>query len=492
MTDGAMTDGATTDGATTDPPPGEGDQATAPASPGFRTWLIVWAGQFASMIGSNFTNFALAVYVYRLTDSATTLGIILALGLLPATVAAPFAGSLVDRWGPKRTLLISGVGSMIVMLSLAPLLTTDNFQVWQVYVIVMVTSALGALQIPAFGALTPRLVPKAHLGRANGMRMVAVAVSQVLAPVGAGFLLVAIDLRGIVIIDVLSYGLAIVSVALVRIPHRRPAPVAGAAKTTLLSEFGEAWSYVAARRGLLTLLFFLASINFSAGFMELLINPLVLAFTSSKALGTVLSIGGVGMIIAGTAVSVWGGPRRRVRSILGLAVVLAAATVVGAARPNVALIAVATFVFMGALVFIATMQQTIWQTKVEPRLMGRVMALITMVGLIPQLIANILAGVFVDNIFEPLVGRDHVKSPAVATLVGNGPGRGIALLMMLVGVLIAVTTAVAALNPRLRRLEDELPDVIADKDAEAADVVPGDDADRAGEPVAAPVTGPSR
>lgn len=461
----------------TDKAPEKAEQhpGTGPSRAGFRTFSIVWVGQFASMLGANFTSFALAVHVYQVTDSATALGVILALGLLPASIAAPFAGSLVDRWGSKRTLLISSVGTMLVMLAMAPLLTGDGFAVWQVYVIVIMTSALTSLQIPALGALTPLLVPKRHLGRANGMRMVAIAVSHVLAPVSAGFLLVAVDLIGIVILHIVSFGLAIVTIAVAPVPRVPRDPVADGTRSSLLSEFAVAWRYVAVRRGLLTLLIFLASVNFSAGLLELLINPLVLSFASAKELGTVLSVGGLGMVLAGTAVSVWGGPKRKIRGVLVCAVVLAVAVIAGSVRPNITLIATAAFVFLGALVALATTHQVIWQTKVEPQLLGRVMALITMVGLIPQLFANVLAGVAVDHVFEPLVGRDSVRSPAVAALVGDGPGRGIALCMMLVGVLILASTAIAALSPRLRRIEDELPDVTLETETET-ETGPGRDA----------------
>ena len=78
---------------------------------GLRAYLTVWAGQFLSLLGSGLSGFALGVYVYRLTGSATTLGVIFALGLLPSILAAPFAGSLVDRWGTRRALLVSNAGT---------------------------------------------------------------------------------------------------------------------------------------------------------------------------------------------------------------------------------------------------------------------------------------------------------------------------------------------------------------------------------------------
>jgi MFS family permease len=435
----------------------------AAQSSGFRTFVVIWIGQFASLVGTNLSGFALGVYIYELTGSATKLGFIFALAILPAILASPFTGALVDRWGSRRALIVGNVGAMIVTMVLALLLATDTFALWNGYLVVAATSVLWALEVPAFASLVPHLVAKRHLGRANGMRMFATAASDVLAPVAAGFLLLAVDIYGIVIIDFLSFGLAITTLLLVRIPDTR----AEAAKErtggvrAMLVEFSEGWRYVAARRGLLALLLFLGAVNFSAGFVDLLITPLVLAFDSAGGLGTVLSIGGVGMIITSVVVSTWGGPRRRVRGMLGFSLVLAVATIVGSMRPSLLLVAAAAFVFMGVLGIIITTNQSIWQTKVEPHLLGRVMALLNMVATFPQVVAYTVAGTTAERVFEPLVGRDEVRSGLVP-LIGDGPGRGAALLMMVMGLLIAVWVAVFAMNSRLRHLEDELPDVISE------------------------------
>jgi MFS family permease len=366
--------------------------------------------------------------------------------------------------------MVSNVGAMLVMSVLAMLLFTHTFAVWHVYVVVAAMSVLSALEVPAFASLAPKLVPKQHLGRANGMRMFALAASEVLAPVAAGFLLLAIHIYGIILIDFLSFGLAILTLFMVRIPHaRQEAEATTGGARTLLAEFRDGWRYVAGRRGLLALLLFFGAVNFSAGFIDLLLTPLVLAFSSSDALGTVLSIGGLGMIATSLAVSAWGGPRQRVRGILGFSLVLAVATVIGSARPSVALVAVAAFAFMGALGIIISTNQSIWQTKVEPHLLGRAMAIQNMVASVPQLLAYALAGLAADRVFEPLVGHNEVRSRTVAMVIGDGPGRGIALLMMVMGLLIALSVGFAAMNPRLRHLEDELPDVTPETDGAVAE-----------------------
>jgi DHA3 family macrolide efflux protein-like MFS transporter len=436
------------------------------ARPGFRAFAILWSGQFASLTGSGLSSFALGVYAYLHTGSVTTLGLVYALAYLPFILASPFTGSLVDRWGPRRAMVVATVAAACVMLVLAVLLATGTFAVWTIYLVVSGISVTEALQTPAFEAALPALVPNQQLGRANGMRMLAVAGSQLLAPVAAGFLLLAIHLSGIVLMDGLSYLLALVTLAAVRIPvhgdeeagPRRNSPAA------LLADFGQAWRYITARPGLLALLVFTALVNFCGGFVQLLITPLVLALGSAAALGTVLSCAGIGMVVASVAMSAWGGPKRRVDGILGFSLLMGVAMVAGSLRPDTVLIASAAFVVLGSSAIVIACNQVVWQTKVEPRLLGRTMALLSVVFSAPQLVAFALAGLIADRVFVPLTGRHEVRSPVFQALVGNGPGRGYALLIMVVGVLIALCAAAGARYPRLRRLDQDLPDLTGDTD----------------------------
>jgi MFS transporter, DHA3 family, macrolide efflux protein len=440
---------------------------------GFRAFAILWSGQFASLAGSGLSNFALGVYAYLHTGSVTTLGLVYALAYLPFVLASPFTGPLVDRWGPRRALVVSNVGASVVMLALAASLAAGSFAVWHLYIVVACIAALGALEMPAFESAIPALVGRRQLGRANGMRMLAEGTSRLVAPVAAGFLLLAIHLSGVILMDCVSYAVALLSLAAVRIPRYLESADAAAPRaatpSNLLHDFGQAWHYITARRALVALLVFTALVNFCGGFVQLLITPLVLALGSPATLGTVLSAAGTGMVVASLAMSVWGGPRRRrVDAILWFSLLMGVAMIAGALRPDTALIAAAGFMVLGSSAIVITCNQLIWQTKIEPRLLGRTMALLGIAFSAPQLLAYALAGVAADRIFVPLAGRDEVRSPVLRVLVGNGPGRGFALLIMLMGVLIAACVLGGALYPRLRRLDAELPDRTADADASAA------------------------
>jgi hypothetical protein len=95
-----------------------------------------------------------------------------------------------------------------------------------------------------------------------------------------------------------------------------------------------------------------------------------------------------------------------------------------------------------------------------------------MVANAPQLVAYLLAGLAVDRVFQPLVGRDEVRSPVVAALVGHGPGRGIALLLMVMGVLIIGCVIAGFAYPRLRHVDDELADASGEEPPMPVEPVP--------------------
>src|SRR4028118_1591970 len=76
---------------------------------GLRTFGLMWFGQLVSLAGSTLTRFALGVWVYERTGSATQFALITLFAFVPGLLAAPFAGALVDRWDRRWTLFWSAL-----------------------------------------------------------------------------------------------------------------------------------------------------------------------------------------------------------------------------------------------------------------------------------------------------------------------------------------------------------------------------------------------
>ncbi len=212
---------------------------------------------------------------------------------------------------------------------------------------------------------------------------------------------------------------------------------------SLRSDLSFGWRYISARPGLVGLLVFFAVVNFLWGMVGALVTPMILSWTSSDALGAIISIAGVGMLAGSVIMSVWGGPRRRINGVLNFEMLSGLCFVLMGLRPSFWLVAAGAF---GAHVTIAIVfgsNQAIWQSKVEPQLQGRVFATQQMVARSMAPLAYLLAGLLADRVFDPLLGVDGPLAGSVGQVLGTGPGRGIGLLFVLMGVAKVAITLLA-------------------------------------------------
>ncbi|MCJ7658362.1 MAG: MFS transporter [Anaerolineales bacterium] len=440
------------------------------ASHGMRTFIVVWFGQLVSTIGSGLTGFALGVWVYQETGSTTLFAMNMLAYAIPNLVVSPFAGALVDRWDRRKIMILSDTGAGLATLSVAALLVTGNLEVWHVFVATAVSASFTTFQWPAYSATTTLLVPKKQLGRAGGMVQIGEAVSQLLAPAAAGALFVTTGLKGVVLIDFVTYLIAVGTLLLVRFPQPETSEEGEQSKGSLLSEAVYGWKYIAARSGLLGLLLIFAAFNFLNCLIYPLIAPLIFDMTSPDVLGYLASIVGVGMLIGTLVMSVWGGPKRRIHGVLFFLFLAGLFTMGFGISSSLTVMAVSGFFLFLVLPVINGSSQAIWQSKVAPDVQGRVFAVRRMIASSIMPIAYILAGPLNDKIFKPLlVEGGTLADTYVGQVIGVGPSRGTGLLFIVIGFLSALVALSGYLSPRVRNVEDELPDVITEASTEQAE-----------------------
>lgn len=433
--------------------------AAAPP-PAFRTFLLVWAGQLVSWVGSGFTSFALGVWVYQATGSVTGYAMALVAATLPTILLLPFAGALVDRWDRRRTMIVADTVSALATLALALLLHADRLQIGHIYLASVVHAACGAFQWPAFSAATTLLVPKHLLGRAAGMVEFAYATSGILSPLLAGMLIGRIGIPGVMVVDCVTFLAAVGTLAAVRFP--RPA-ARGDARTSLWAEVRFGVRYVAERPGLTRLLAFFSSINLFANFPTVLIVPLVLSFATPAVLGATLSTGAAGLLLGGMLMSAWGGPRARVRGIVAGGGLLGLSMMLTGLRPWAPLVAAGLFFFNLCAPVMNGCSQAVWQVKVPPEFQGRVFAIRRMIATCTAPVCYLVAGPLADGVFAPLLAPGGALAGSLGPLLGGtGPGRGIGLLFVVMGGMCVVVTVAGFLSPGLMRMEDDLPDALPD------------------------------
>jgi MFS family permease len=217
-------------------------------------FVAVWSAGLLSLTGTAMTGFALGVWVYRTTGSATQFAAIVTVLYLPQVLITAVTGMLADRYSRRRLMLTANVGAVAVSIGLGLTVLTGGLTTVVVYLATLLFSVCSAIQYPAYAASVPLLVPARQLGRANGMVQLAAASSRTLAPAIAAALLPVVDILGIVVIDLVTFGYMALTLAIVRIPQPAAAAPAAAGVRRFLRDIGAGWAFIIADPGLLRLL----------------------------------------------------------------------------------------------------------------------------------------------------------------------------------------------------------------------------------------------
>ncbi|MEV2237220.1 amino acid adenylation domain-containing protein [Micromonospora sp. NPDC049891] len=441
------------------PTPGARTALDTAPPPSLRRFGLVAAGQIVSGMGTALTTFAVPLWIYTQTGSLARFALFAVLAVLPGLLVAPLAGALVDRFSRRRVLVAACVAAGSANAVLAALVLVDLVEVWHFYPFTAWLSVALAFQRLAFVSAVPQLVPKRFLGHANGLAQTAVGLTQFTVPLLAVALLQAVGLRGILLIDVASYLFALGVLAVVRFPRT----LALRRREGIGAEILAGLRYSLRRREFRAMLAFFAALNFFLFPVLFLLSPLVLGFAELDDVARVALTGGVGAATGGLVMLVWGGPRRRrMRAVLFGTLGIAAAAVVTGLRPNLLLIGAGAFGMYLALGIVNGVYNTIIQTKVPPRVHGRVFALNQMVAQSTLPLGWGLVAPAAARVVEPMLLADGALAGSVGLVIGVGPGRGHGLLYVLFGVGIALIALVSLATPVLARFDDVVPDAPPD------------------------------
>ncbi|GIV74386.1 MULTISPECIES: MFS transporter [Caldilinea] len=432
---------------------------------GMTAFIVIWTGQVFSLLGTAMTRFALTIWVFQETGEATALALMGFFSFAPLVIFSPIAGALVDRWNRKLVMILSDLGAGLATIAILLLYVNGRLEVWHLYVAGAFAGVFESFQFPAFSAAMSVLVPKAQYGRANGLLSLAEAASSIAAPVLAGILLSVIGIAGVMVIDIATFILAVAAVLLVVVPQPRRSAEALAAASTIWREAIYGFIYIWRRKSLLGVQLTFAISNFFSSIGMVLIAPMVLARTAANelALATVQSAMGVGGLVGGLVMTVWGGPKNRVHGVLlgFIGSSLLGLIPLGLGQ-NVAVWSIGAFLLLFFIPITNASNQALWQSKVPPDLQGRVFATRRLIAQISGPLGILLAGPLADRVFEPAMRSGGALQPLFAPFFGEGHGAGMALLIVIVGIL-GVSAGVVGYLVRVIREVDVL---LADHDAE--------------------------
>lgn len=328
----------------------------------FRRYFI---GQTTSWLGDGLLPVAISFAVLDLTGSATDLGLVLAVRMVPIIVFLLVGGVWADRLPRQLVMIASDVVRGGTQAILAALLLTGSAELWHLLVLQAVYGTGEAFWRPASTALLPSIVSKGQLQQANALMAVAVNGSYTVGPVLAGILVSTVGSGAAIAIDAATFGVSTVALLLLRVPPlQRPAE-----PTTFLADLREGWREFVSRTWLWVI------VVHAALFHLLVIAPLMVLgpVVADRELGGAADWGfiaaciGVGVIVGSASASRLNPARPLFVGVLCFSLGSALlAAVLGLPAPTL-VIAVAGF-FSGAtegfieVAWITALQQRVTQT----------------------------------------------------------------------------------------------------------------------------------
>jgi MFS family permease len=365
-----------------------------------RNFRLFFGGQSISVIGTWMTRVATSWLVYRLTNSALLLGTVGFAGQIPTFLLAPIAGVVVDRIDRRKVLVWTQALAMAQSLALAWLTLSNRITIGEVLALSAFQGVINAFDMPGRQSFMVQMVEdRADLSNAIAINSSMVNMARLVGPSLAGLLIAVKNEGWCFLVDGISYTAVIVSLLMMRVPKSQEER----ARTSMVTQLKEGWTYVAAFVPIRSILLLFALLSLM-GWPFMVLMPIFAAkilHGGPHTLGFLMGAVGVGSLASALSLVMR-------RSVRGLTRVIPVAAVIF----GIGLIAFgfSHYLWLSMLMMLVTgfgMMQgltgsnTIIQTLVDEKMRGRVMSYYTMafVGMAP--FGSLLAGAMAHAIGAP-------------------------------------------------------------------------------------------
>lgn len=428
-----------------------------------KPFVLLWLSETAFEIGGALLGFSLGVWIFDQHGSVREFSNAILASTIPALISIPFAGPLADRYDRRWVIGGCDLAALITVLIVAILLSKNMLHVEHLYVVSAVSSFISALRTPSYQAAVAQIVPQEVLGRANGIVNGSHALLQIAAPLTAGYLMAAWGLAGVMLIDVVmsSIGALLVFAALTSASHAIRGAVITEKKNIFVGikhSYANVGQYFRENSLMIGLGAYVIVLEALLGLASTMFTPLVMISYDSDTLGIIMTLGAVGGVAGAVTLAVANFKTNLMRWVLVCDAGMALTVMTIGLVHSSTWWALCAFLAFALAAMSNGCSTVLWMRKVPKDRQGSVFACIGATNLITVSIVMLAGSRLVEQIFEPLMLPDGVLAQIFGAWVGVGKGRGISLLFILLGATFALVSLIAMLHPRLRKLDDLVPD----------------------------------
>ena len=401
-----------------------------------RVGLLV-LGSFINSLGTGLTAFGLAIIMLRTYGTASSVAAVQLSSFAPVVLLAPAAGVLADRYDRRLMMMIGDAGSVLGLGIILMALSSPRPSLAWVCTGAVVSSCLAALTEPALRASVTDLVNEEDYVRSSGLLQLASAAKYLLAPAAAGLLMPVVGVRGLVLLDASTCIVTVACTATVRRSLVRQTVPQTTSQQEPDRDVMAGWQNIISSSGLRTLVVLMTLATLAIGVIQVLIKPILLPTVSTSQMGMIETIAATGMLVGAALVTAWKSARPTTLLAAGLAATGAAMALVPLG-PGAWWVAACGFLTFASLPLSQAGAEVLVRTRVDNARQARTWGTISLVTQMGYLVAYLCSGVMVDHVLQPLLSPGRLLSTSLGTIVGTGPGRGAALLVGLMGLVMAM------------------------------------------------------
>ena len=399
----------------------------------FGKFLLLWIGELISSVGGGLTSFGLGVYVFERTGSAASMALVTLLAFLPTLILSVPAGVLADRYD-RRLLMMLGDGcSALGIIYILICMMHGEASLLQICIGVFVSSVFSSLLEPSYRATVSDLLTREEFSKANGLVSLAGSARYLISPLVAGLLLSVSDVKLLLIIDISTFVLTVISTAVVK---RGIETKPGDEEKSFIESLKEGWNAVHSGQGIFLLILVSAAMTLFLGVFQILAEPLILSFADSKTLGIGETICASGMLASSLVLGMRGIKKKYVK-VLEISLMLAGLFMIGfGIWENIFVICGFGFLFFAMLPFANNCLDYLVRTNIPDELQGRAWGFIGFLSQTGYVVAYGTGGVLAD---------------LAAKLLDADIGRGAGMVIMISGVCLSV---VALMMVKIKSIQD--------------------------------------
>ena len=401
----------------------------------FKKFLLLWMGQLISAIGGGLTSFGLGVYVFEKTGSAAGMALVTLLGFLPTLVLSVPAGVLADRYDRRLLMMLgdgfSGLGVLFILLCMI----RGETSLLKICLGVFISAVFSSLLDPAYKATVSDLLTEDEYSKASGLVSLAGSARYLVSPLIAGILLSVADVKVLLVIDICTFMITVISTFAVRkgIDTQKTAT-----QVSFQESLQEGWNAIRVKKGVFLLVMVSSVLTLFIGVFQILAEPLVLSMADAKTLGITETICASGMLVSSLYLGIRGIKKGYVK-ILSISLALAGVFILGfGVFESIVFITLSGFAFFLMLPFANNCLDYLVRTNTSVELQGRVWGIVGFLSQIGYVIAYGCSGILADWI---------------AGMGGISVGRGAGIVMAFAGVSLVIVSVSLLFMKEIKLLE---------------------------------------